>query len=33
MNWLKNIYKEIKLAIHYRRVLKQIRKRDPYLYK
>ncbi len=33
MNWLKNIYKRIKLEIAYRKKLKELRKRDPFIYK
>jgi len=33
MNWLKNLYNRIKLEIHYRKKLKELRKRDPFIYK
>ena len=33
MNWLKNIYNRIKLEIKYRKKLKELRKRDPFIYK
>ena len=33
MTWLKNIYNRIKLEIRYRRKLKELRKRDPFIYK
>ena len=33
MNWLKNIYNRIKLEISYRKKLKELRKRDPFIYK
>lgn len=33
MNWLKNIVNRIKLEIAYRKKLKDLRKRDPFIYK
>lgn len=33
MNWLKNLYNRIKLEIKYRRKLRELRKRDPFIYK
>lgn len=33
MNWLKNLYNRIRLEIHYRKKLKELRKRDPFIYK
>ena len=33
MNWLRNLYNRIKLEIRYRRKLKELRKRDPFIYK
>jgi hypothetical protein len=33
MNWIKNIYNRIKLEIRYRKKLKELRKRDPFIYK
>ena len=33
MNWLKNIYYRIKKEIEYRKSLKELRKRDPFIYK
>jgi hypothetical protein len=33
MNWLKNIWNRIKLEIRYRRKLRELRKRDPFIYK
>jgi hypothetical protein len=33
MNWLQNIYNRIKLEIKYRRKLRELRKRDPFIYK
>lgn len=33
MNWLKNLYSRIKLEIQYRKKLKELRKRDPFIYK
>jgi len=33
MNWLKRIYLRIKLEIAYRKKLKELRKRDPFIYK
>jgi hypothetical protein len=33
MNWLKKLYYRIRLEINYRRKLKELRKRDPFIYK
>lgn len=33
MQWLKNILDRIRLEIRYRRKLKELRKRDPFIYK
>lgn len=33
MRWLKNLYEKILLEIRYRRKLKELRKRDPFIYK
>jgi hypothetical protein len=33
MNWIKNLYSKIKLEIRYRKKLKELRKRDPFIYK
>lgn len=33
MKWLKNIISWIKLEIRYRRKLRELRKRDPFIYK
>lgn len=33
MNWIKNLYNKIKLEIRYRKKLKELRKRDPFIYK
>jgi hypothetical protein len=33
MNWLRRIINRIKLEISYRKKLKELRKRDPFIYK
>ena len=33
MQWIKNLYNRIRLEIRYRRKLKELRKRDPFIYK
>jgi hypothetical protein len=33
MNWIKNLYNKIRLEIRYRKKLKELRKRDPFIYK
>ena len=33
MNWIKNLYHKIRLEIRYRKKLKELRKRDPFIYK
>jgi len=33
MSWFKKIYYKIKLEIQYRKKLKELRKRDPFIYK
>ena len=33
MSWLRNLIERIKLEIRYRKKLKALRKRDPFIYK
>jgi hypothetical protein len=33
MQWIKRLYDKIKLEIRYRKKLKELRKRDPFIYK
>lgn len=33
MNWLRKLVNQIKLEIRYRKKLKELRKRDPFIYK
>jgi len=33
MAWIKNLYNRIKLEIRYRKKLKELRRRDPFIYK
>ena len=33
MRWIKNLYNRIKLEIRYRKKLKELRRRDPFIYK
>ena len=33
ITWIKNIYARIRLEIVYRKKLKELRKRDPFIYK
>ena len=33
MNWIRNLYNKITLEIRYRKKLKELRKRDPFIYK
>lgn len=33
MNWIKNIWNRILLEIRYRKKIKELRKRDPFIYK
>jgi len=33
MSWIKNIYNRIVLEMRYRKKLKELRKRDPFIYK
>ena len=33
MTWLKNIWNRIVLELRYRKKLKELRKRDPFIYK
>lgn len=33
MKWIKNLYNKIMLEIRYRKKLKELRKRDPFIYK
>jgi len=32
VNWIKKLYNRIKLEIQYRKRLKELRKRDPFIY-
>jgi len=32
MSWLRNLYNRIRLEIAYRKKLKELRKRDPFIY-
>jgi hypothetical protein len=32
-SWIRNLYNKIKLEIRYRKKLKELRKRDPFIYK
>jgi len=31
--WIRNLYNRIRMEIRYRRKLKELRKRDPFIYK
>jgi hypothetical protein len=31
--WIRNLYNKIRLELRYRRKLKELRKRDPFIYK
>lgn len=33
MKWFKNLWNRIRLEIRYRKKLKELRKRDPFIYK
>jgi len=33
MNWIRNLLNRIRLEIRYRKKLKELRKRDPFIYK
>lgn len=33
LRWIKNLFARIRLEIRYRKKLKEIRKRDPFIYK
>ena len=33
MNWLRNLYNKIKFDLRYRKRIKELRKRDPFIYK
>ncbi len=33
MNWLKKLWFRVRLEINYRKKLKELRKRDPFIYK
>ena len=33
MNWIKSIWARIRLEIRYRKKLKELRRRDPFIYK
>lgn len=33
MKWIKKLYYKIKLELEYRKRLKELRKRDPFIYK
>ena len=33
MNWITNLYNRIRLELRYRQKLKELRKRDPFIYK
>jgi len=33
MNWIRNLINRIKLEIRYRKKLKELRNRDPFIYK
>lgn len=33
MNWIRNLYYRIRLEIRYRLKLRELRKRDPFIYK
>ena len=33
MKWIRNLYNRISLEIRYRKKLKELRKRDPFIYK
>jgi hypothetical protein len=33
MNWIKNLINRIRMEIRYRKKIKELRKRDPFIYK
>ena len=33
MNWIRNLYNKIRLELRYRKKLRELRKRDPFIYK
>ncbi len=33
MKWISNLWKKIKLEVRYRRKLRKLKKRDPFIYK
>jgi hypothetical protein len=33
MNWIRRIYERVRLELRYRKKLKELRKRDPFIYK
>ena len=33
MKWIKNLFERIRLELRYRKKLKELRKRDPFIYK
>ena len=33
MKWIKNLIKKIKLEIRYRKKMKELKKKDPFIYK
>lgn len=33
MNWLRNLWTRLRLEIRYRKKLRELRKRDPFIYK
>lgn len=33
MNWIRQLYNKIRLELRYRKKLKELRKRDPFIYK
>jgi hypothetical protein len=33
INWIKNIFYKIKMEIRYRKRIKEMKKRDPFIYK
>jgi hypothetical protein len=33
MNWIRNLYRRVILEIRYRKKLKELRKRDPFIYR
>jgi hypothetical protein len=33
MNWIRRLYERVRLELRYRKKLKELRKRDPFIYK